>query len=89
MTSTTTETATPTKEPVSDEVDSTLLEPEPESTKVDSNESDVPQNNLSPDCYENGYESINPYLNPYTPVYYYPMPFYPVPGMKFVFIFKK
>uniref|UniRef100_A0A336LZG9 CSON008917 protein n=1 Tax=Culicoides sonorensis TaxID=179676 RepID=A0A336LZG9_CULSO len=31
--------------------------------------------------YENGYDSISPYLNPYAPVYYYPLPFYPVPAM--------
>lgn len=53
-------------------------------TKVEEiNETEVqqPTTTVSPGCYENGYESINPYLNPYAPVYYYHMPFYPVPGM--------
>lgn len=55
-----------------------------DTTKVDEiTEIDVQQPNttVSPGCYENGYDSINPYLNPYAPVYYYPMSFYPVPGI--------
>ncbi|XP_063708153.1 calponin homology domain-containing protein DDB_G0272472-like [Culicoides brevitarsis] len=51
-----------------------------ETPKTEENPEEV-VTNVSPGCFENGYDSLNPYLNPYTPVYYYPMPFYPVPPM--------
>lgn len=88
MTTTTTEAHTPTKElaeqETSEETPLQELPDQPETTKVEEIiETDVqqPATTVSPGCYENGYDSINPYLNPYAPVYYYPMSFYPVPGI--------
>lgn len=73
------ETETTTTEPQKTNSEETLVEetlPEQQETT----KAEEPEATVSPGVFENGYDSMNPYLNPYaTPVYYYPMQFYPVP----------
>lgn len=72
-------------EPEGELLDKTLVEEVPIENAVENVESDnkIAENpsSLQPACYETGYE-MNPYLNPYAPVYYCvpQLPFYPVPG---------